>query len=88
MSVFAGVSSCVSLSVRIVDLLLISKSNKHEFRSLLSAVDNIKVFLTALPPEGITQQGEKVLSEYGSSSGYHPSYQVVQSLAVPLELHA
>jgi hypothetical protein len=50
--------------VRIVDLLLASKNNKHEFRSLKSAVDNIRVFLTALPQEGITQQGNEVLSEY------------------------
>lgn len=63
MSFVAGLGSCVSLSVRIVDLLLTSKSNKHEYRSLLSAVDNIKVFLTALPQEGITQQGDTVLRE-------------------------
>jgi hypothetical protein len=64
MSVLSGVSSCISLSVRIVDLLLTSKDNKHEFRSLKSAVDNIRVFLTALPQEGITQQGSEVLSEF------------------------
>jgi hypothetical protein len=64
MSVFSGVASCVSLSVRIIDLLLTSKHNKQEFRSLKSAVQNIKVFLTALPQEGISEQGNEVLSEY------------------------
>jgi hypothetical protein len=47
-----------------MELLLASKDNKHEFRSLKSAVDNIRVFLTALPTEGITQQGNAVLGEY------------------------
>jgi hypothetical protein len=68
MSVLCGLASCINLSVRILDLLLTSKHNKHEFRSLKAAVDNIRVFLTALPQEGITQQGNEVLSEYNSSS--------------------
>jgi hypothetical protein len=59
----SGLASCVSLSVRILDLLLASKNNKHEFRSLKSAVDNTRVFLTAVPQEGITQQGNEVLGE-------------------------
>jgi hypothetical protein len=68
MSVFCGLASCISLSVRIVDLLLTSKHNKHEFRSLKSAVQNIRVFLTALPQEGITQQSNEVLSEYAQQA--------------------
>jgi hypothetical protein len=68
----SGLTSCVSLSVRIVDLLLASKHNKHEFRSLKSAVDNIRVFLTALPQEGITQQGNEVLSEFTQQHQWMP----------------
>jgi hypothetical protein len=71
MSVFSGVPGCVSLAARIVDLLLTSQNNKHEYRSLQSAVDNIKEFLTALPQEGITQQGNNVLSEYQQQQQLH-----------------
>jgi hypothetical protein len=64
MSALSGVAGCVNLSVQIISLLLTSKENKHEYRSLQSAVQNIKVFLTAMPQEGITQQGNEVLSKY------------------------
>lgn len=61
--VFPGVSGCISLSVEIVNLLLTSKSNKQEHRSLQSAVQNINVFLKALSDDVITPEGSQVLGE-------------------------
>lgn len=57
------IGSCVSLSWQILQLLLTSKGNKDEHKSLRSALTNINRFLKAVPPEGVSEEGNEVLSK-------------------------
>jgi hypothetical protein len=49
MAMLSRLTGCITLSVEIVDYLLISKGNKDEYRSLKSALQNFYWFLDALP---------------------------------------
>jgi len=60
-------SSCVGHCFTIIDLLEKAEGNDKEHTSLLVAVRSIHGFLVDLPAEGITQQGNNVLS--GSPGG-------------------
>lgn len=58
------VGNCVSLSWQILQLLLVSKGNKNEHKSLQSALTNIHRFLQAIPFDGVTAEGNEVLSKW------------------------
>jgi hypothetical protein len=59
------IGTCVSLSWQILQLLLTSKGNKQEHKSLQSAVTNIHRFLEAVGfnLDGVSAEGNEVLSE-------------------------
>jgi hypothetical protein len=58
------IGACVSLSWQILQLLLTSKGNKQEQKSLQSAVTNINRFLKAITADGVSDEGNEVLSEW------------------------
>jgi hypothetical protein len=58
------IGTCVSLSWQILQLLLTAKGNKHEHKSLQSAVTNIHRFLRVVPSEGVSDEGNEVLSKW------------------------
>lgn len=60
------VGTCVSLSWQIVQLLMTSKANKSEHKSLHSALTNICSFLEGIAAD-VTPQGNEVLSKCSSS---------------------
>jgi hypothetical protein len=62
-SMLPMIGSCVSLSWQILQLLLTSKGNKKEHKSLQSALTNIHRFLEAVNADGVTAAGNEVLSK-------------------------
>lgn len=60
--------TCVSLSWQIMQLLWTSKDNKHEHKSLQSALTNIHRFLQAVPADGVSSEGREVLGECGGAN--------------------
>lgn len=57
------IGPCVSLSLQILQLLVTARGNKQEHKSLQSAVTNIHRFLQAVPPEGVSAEGNETLSK-------------------------
>jgi hypothetical protein len=65
------IGTCVSLSWQTLQLLVTAKGNKHEHKSLQSALTSINRFLKAIPADGVSDEGNEVLSEWytrGSNS--------------------
>jgi hypothetical protein len=58
------VSNCISLSWQILQLPWTSKSNKHEHKSLQSALTNIRSFLQAVPSDGVSREGRDAYSKW------------------------
>lgn len=56
-------SGCLTLCGTIAQLLVAAKHNKEECRSLEGAVASIGSFLKALPEDGVTPAGNKVLGK-------------------------
>lgn len=72
------IGTCVSLSFQIVQLLQTSKNNKQEHISLQRAVKQIHRFLEAVPPHGVSAEGNKVLGEWCPSSQLLPKDQMTE----------
>lgn len=75
-------SSCVRLSAAIIEQLCTAEDNDKEFKSLLVAVKSIQGFLSGLPTDGITPQGNTVLG--GCQRRHHYAH---PQPAPPCDLH-
>jgi hypothetical protein len=58
------VGNCISLSWQILQLLWTSKSNKHEHKSLQSALTNIRSFLEGVTADAVSPKGRSAYSKW------------------------